>query len=187
MESSKNRTAVEQLKTLVRQKSALALSAMSQKSDLKIEELSKSEKVMGHWMSLISVSGDQIHLTFKIQFSVEMARIFAQQTFKHVSHGISNSHSKDFVRELCNMVAGYLKTTLIHNKINVGVSLPLLCRGFDNFFFDAPSQENSGMDAWKLVHNGTVMYCSTVIELMQDLKLEDLSETSEATGDVEFL
>ena len=71
-------------------------------------------------------------MTFKIQFAIKDARNFAKSNLN--TKEISNSHSKDFIRELCNVIAGYLKHTLSENNIQVGISLPLLARGFDDLF-----------------------------------------------------
>lgn len=180
-------TTINQLKTLIRQKSVLGLEAMSKKQGLQVESISQDDKVLGHWLSAISVSGDKIHITFKVQFAIKTANTFSKHTFQHVKDGVSNSQNKDFMREFCNMVAGYVKNTLINNNLVVGVSLPLLCRGFDNFFFEPPSHSRSGKDCWKLFENENNVYCSSVIELADDIKLNIDNDSEVQTGEVEFL
>lgn len=187
MESNQHDVTLEQLKSLVRRKSVAALIAFAKKDDLQILEVPSDDKVMGHWMSIISVSGEQLHLTFKVQFSVNSARNYASQSFENPSDTISSSHSKDFIREYCNMVAGYIKNTLIHNSVSVGVSLPLLCRGFDDLFFDPPVRSRSGIDRWKLAHDGNAINCASVIEVAEHLSFTDFDYEASPAGDVEFL
>ncbi len=187
MNSNQQDLTLLKLKSLIRKKSVLALTAVAKKDELQVIEVPAEDKVMGHWMSVISVSGEQLHITFKVQFSIDMARTYAMQTFKNLTSEISNSHSKDFIREYCNMVAGYIKNALIHNSISVGVSLPLLCRGFDDLFFDLPARAFSGIDRWKLAHNGNIINCASVIEVIEDLDFKDLDDETLLSGEVEFL
>ena len=187
MEANHQVHTLMQLKSLIRKKSILAMTAATKKDELQVIEVPTDDKVMGHWMSVISVSGEQLHITFKVQFSIDMARMYAMQTFKNLTGEISDSHSKDFIREYCNMVAGYVKNTLIHNSISVGVSLPLLCRGFDDLFFDLPAREHSGIDHWKLAHGDNFICCASVIEVIGNLDLKNINEEPLLTGDIEFL
>ena len=187
MQAHQTQKSIDQLKILIRQKSILGLEAISKKQELQIDTLSIDDKVLGHWMSVITVSGDKIHITFKVQFSIKTANEFSKHTFKHVKEAISNSQNKDFMREFCNMTAGYIKNTLINNGLVVGVSLPLLCRGFDNFFFEPSIHSISGKDCWKLSELNNSIYCSSVIDLADNLILHALEDSEIQTGDVEFL
>ncbi len=187
MQEDQTVTTINQLMTLIRQKSILGLEAMSKKEGLEVESISQDDKVLGHWLSAISVSGEQIHIIFKVQFAIKTVNSFSKYTFQHVKEGVSNSQNKDFMREFCNMVAGYIKNTLINNNLTVGVSLPLLCRGFDNFFFEPPTHSRSGKDCWKLFEKENNVYCSSVIELADDIKLNITDDFTVKTGEVEFL
>lgn len=187
MQANQTQTSIEQIKKLIRQKSILGLEAMCKKQGLQIKDISSDDKVLGHWMSVITVSGYKIHITFKVQFSIKTANSFSKHTYKHVKETVSNSQNKDFMREFCNMVAGYIKNTLINNDLAVGVSLPLLCRGFDNFFFDPPVHVTSGKDCWKLFELDNNIYCSSVIDIADDLVIDSLDDSEIQSGEVEFL
>ncbi len=177
----------ELIKNLIRNTSLRGLAAMSQKKDIEIAEVTSPQKIMGHWMALISVSGEQLHLTFKVQFSIAMARGFALQKGQTQSQSISNSHSKDFVREFCNLVAGNIKTQLADNKVNVGISLPILSRGFDDLFFDSGDKTLLSTDRWKLAEEGNIIYCASIVEIISEMNLSDkLNEAQSTSGDIEF-
>ncbi len=182
-----NKKSIDIIKTLMRDTSQAALVAMSQKKQIAIEDVTDNKKILGHWMALISVSGVQLHLTFKVQFSIEMARSYASEVLKNDRLGISNSHSKDFIRELCNLVAGNLKTKLAENNVTVGISLPLLSRGFDDLFFANSESSVQSIDRWQLVFKETTIYCCSIIEAIEDLSLSDkLNDSVSTSGDVEF-
>ncbi len=172
------------LKKLFREKSVMALTKMSQKSNILVKDTISDLKVMGHWMALISISADHFHITFKIQFSMDTARNLVAKSDKST---ISNSYAKDFIRELCNVIGGDIKFAFVQNNMDVGISLPLLCRGFDDLFFASSERKSSMSDRWSLVHNENIIYCSSVMNITGDFKLQDnFGETSSSAGDVEF-
>ena len=182
--SDSSKITQQRLKKLFREKSATALAKMSQKKDILVKDTVSDLKVMGHWMSLISISSAQFHITFKIQFSMDTARNLVAKNDKST---ISNSYSKDFIRELCNVIGGDIKFAFVQNNMNVGISLPILCRGFDDLFFASSERKSSLSDRWSLVHDVDVIYCSSVMNITGDLKLqENFGESSSSTGDVEF-
>lgn len=187
MNSLKADKTLNQIKLLIRTTSANALEAMAQKSGVTIQEISDDRKILGHWMSLISISGDQLHITFKVQFSISMARAFAESELKNEAGEISNSHSKDFVREFCNLLAGTIKNKLSQNNINVGISLPLLSRGFDDLFFSEINSTSQGLDRWKLAHQNSEIFCISDTEIINQFDLDDnFNNSTSASGDVEF-
>ncbi len=177
-----------QLQVLIRKRSLYALEVMSKNSNLQVQEVSADNKVKGHWMSVISVSGEQIHITLRVQFNIEAAQFLSQE-----STGLSNDNStmsqhKDFIREFCNMLAGYTKNILINNSISVAVSLPILCRGFDNYFFDFNKQPSTQQDEWIIAYEKFRVDCSSVIEIYDTLRINHLTnEDTEIGGEVEFL
>lgn len=179
--------ALKNIKNLIRNTSAHALKAMSQKKEIQVEDVLIKNKILGHWMTLISVSGEQLHITFKVQFSIDMARNFATQVLGNHKNDISNSHSKDFIREFCNLVAGNIKNKLSENNIVVGISLPLLSRGFDDLFFAATERAEASHDRWALTHYDCSVFCSTDIQIAADLHLpENIDQITSSSGEVEF-
>ena len=188
MNSSKTENELlEKIKLLIRTTSGVALEAMAQKSGIAVQDVSDDRKILGHWMSLISISGDQLHITFKVQFSIAMARAFADSGVKNDSVEISNSHSKDFIREFCNLLAGNIKNKLAENNVAVGISLPLLSRGFDDLFFSGTETVGKSVDRWKLTNDKSEIFCISDTEIINQFTLdENFNDSSAASGDVEF-
>ena len=187
MKPNQHSKALQQINALVRSKSRLALTAMTRSNEVAIQEIISTEKVMGHWMALISVTGEQLHLTLNVQFSIAAARSLVNFSSQSGHQEISNSHSKDFIREFCNVTAGFIKSALGENKVVVGISLPLLCRGFDEFFFEQSAINSDALESWKLSLNDTVIYCSSVIEIISDLNFINLDIALPNSGEVEYL
>ncbi len=180
-------TTIEKIKLLIRSTSAGALEAMAQKPGVSLQEISADKKIFGHWMSLISISGDQLHITFKVQFSVAMARAYAGNGVQENSHEISNSHSKDFIREYCNLLAGIIKNKLAENDIIVGISLPLLSRGFDNLFFTTTDPSGSSVDRWKLAYKDLEIFCISDTDVVNQFTLDkNFNDNMSISGNVEF-
>lgn len=188
MESNNSEAAVDGvLKTLVRNTSLSRLRALSNLSDVRLEETPESHEIMGHWMSLILISGRKLRITFKTQFANHMAQGFAAHMFRLEKGLVSNSQAQDFMREFCNMTAGYLKNALERHQIALGISLPLLTRGFDDFFFSVSSINKVFMDRWKFVSGDHVLYCAAVIEVLDDVVLTGEDLEFKDSGEVEFL
>lgn len=181
------KTTLKKIKLLIRSTSAGALEAMAQKPGVSLQEISTAKKIFGHWMSLISISGDQLHITFKVQFSIAMARAYAGDGFEENSHEISNSHSKDFIREFCNLLAGIIKNKLAENNIVVGISLPLLSRGFDNLFFATTDPSGTSVDRWKLAYQSLEIFCISETDVVNQFTLDkNFNESMSVSGNVEF-
>lgn len=180
-----NQTTLDNIKQLVRSKSQQTLAALSKK-EISTEQVNAEFKILGHWMSLILISGESLNLIVKIQFSIDSVQDLIVHSVKGEDYKISEALVKDFVRELINVTAGNIKQTLSENKIKVGINLPVLSRGFDCLYFNLNHRKHSIIDQWKLVHKQSQLFCAIEIETSDELKLENLAENSDLTGDVEF-
>jgi CheY-specific phosphatase CheX len=142
---------------------------------------------MAHRMAVIMVSGRNLRMTFKAQFSTASARFLAHQAYRIDEKDISTFQAEDFVREFCNVVAGYVKAIMANNSIVTGVSLPTLARGFDNFFFKTPTAGRVIEDQWKLSCQSAEIFCSNLIEIFGEFQISDQALKVDDSGDVEFL
>lgn len=175
------------LRELVRCTSASRMKSLSKRPDVEIQEITENRDIFAHWMTLIFIAGPSLRITFKTQFSNVMAQCFAEGAYDLKKEQIENHKSQDFIREYCNLVGGYVKNSLIQQKLEVGISLPLVTRGYDNLFFGELSGFDVYNDRWKLVIGGDVcIYCSVSIEIMDDFKLSNQNLEFEDSGEVKF-
>lgn len=186
---SKNSTVIlhNTLRELVRKTSVSRMKALSKRADVEILEIAENRDILAHWMTLIFVAGPSLRITFKTQFSNIMAQCFAEGAFELKKEQIEEYKAQDFIREYCNLVGGYVKNSLIQQKLVLGISLPLVTRGYDNLFFGALSGFDVYNDRWKLVIGGDIcIYCSVSIEIVDDFTLSNENLEFEDSGEVNF-
>jgi hypothetical protein len=104
---------------------------------LDIMDSYRAGQVLGNWMSIILITGEAIRITLKLHFSNQDIRTVAYPIYGAASPaGVSDIQSMDFVKELCNLTAGYLVQIFESVGIPTGISLPLGTRGFYEVFAD---------------------------------------------------
>ena len=114
------------------------------------------------------------------------AKFFAGKTLSSTKENILTSRILDFFKEYCNLTAGNIKIALAANNIKVGISLPILARGFDEIFYPRPA--DSIMKYWSLECEGQIVFCSAHIAILQAVIIKNEGEKSNTDkGDVEFL
>lgn len=157
----------------------------------------KPGQVLGNWMSLILITGTPLKITLKLHFS---HRNIKQLIFPLYHAGspeeISDQQSMDFIKELCNLTAGYIEQSFEQNNIPLGISLPLGTRGFYEIFADYSSSTSPVLkydDLWSLKFEnmeilGTVMVEVSDINALEniaDYKVDDDEDNDE--GEFDFL
>lgn len=143
--------------------------------------------VKSHWMTLVLISSSSLSVTFKAHFKSRVALSMAAASRGESADSLTIGQGLDFFKEFCNMIAGGLKHSLSSAGVAVGISLPVMTRGYDEVnarFLMTPS---SHYQAWECaVGEGTVTF-SAVVEILGDLDLNKLQEeVSQSDGEVEF-
>jgi len=83
----------------------------------------------------------------------------------------------DFVKELCNLTAGYLVQIFEDNDLHIGISLPLCTRGFYEIFSDYQSSSYPIIkynDLWSLEYEDINIFGSVIIEILDTPPLEKI-------------
>ncbi len=158
-----------------------------------VESIENKFGLFAPWAAIILVSGSDYRVTFKAHFKLSDASKFASGD-KTVGEDGSFSdalrmRSFDYMKEYCNLYAGSLKRAFADANINVGISLPLLTRGFDEIFFPKADKKNTYETFWKLSNQLGCVFCSLFVEVVDadqfgrlSIKLDSSSE-----GEIEFL
>lgn len=163
-----------------------------------LEDTFKAGQVLSNKMSLILISGEAIRITLKLQFSHSKVKNIAFPIYgKDSAAEISDAQSMDYMKELSNVIAGYVVQLFEKAGIQLGISLPLGTRGFYEIFADyrdADSPVIKYNDLWCLEFGDTKIYGTVLTEILDINTLEkvDLDETSydgddEDDGEFDFL
>ena len=175
------------LTTFVRETSRESLQRFANVETLKIEEIGIPNAVLGHWSALILISGTSIRVTFRVYFSTATAKHLASGAYSTAEDDIASDQAYDFMKEFCNLCAGRVKLLLIGNDLQVGISLPLVTRGFDQVFEEESKESFCIEDRWCLT-GGTAgaVICAVRIEGSEPLSLPNI-ELPAAEGEMESL
>tara|TARA_R110002167_G_scaffold128242_1_gene310309 strand:+ start:625 stop:1245 length:621 start_codon:yes stop_codon:yes gene_type:complete len=155
----------------------------------------RTGQVLGNWMSLILITGTPLKITLKLHFSHKNIK---QLIFPLYNAGspeeISDQQSMDFVKELCNLTAGYIEQAFEQNDIPLGISLPLGTRGFYEIFADYSSSTSPILkydDLWSLKFEdieilGTVMIEVGDIDTLENIAAYEVEGDDEDSDEGEF-
>lgn len=190
----------DKIKELVRYASASRLKIHSGASGVETRELGvgfRAGRILASNMVFILVSGDALRLTFKVHFNTATAKNLAFRIFGGNSPAdISEKQAIDYFKEYGNLVAGSVVTLLGESGIELGISLPLSTRGFYEVFSDYSERQPPAIsfsDFWELKENGNGMYCSAVVEILDNKQLDSLvdyeivEEAVDDDGEMDFL
>lgn len=152
-------------------------------------------RVHGYWMSIILIAGPALRVTFKVHFDTKDVQKLSLEMLKQLGAEANTALMPDLVRELCNLIAGSIKTQLEAVGVRSGTSLPFVTRGFDEVFYKYPDVNSRIGDHWTLYDGPRRIHCSVLFEVFDKRVLEQLSKingtgaSSEATdsGEVELL
>jgi CheY-specific phosphatase CheX len=181
----------EKIVDLVKKSAQKRMQSHSGLNDIEISKMDDSynRQVHANWMALILISGNDVRVTFKAHFNISELRLVMIDSMGMSSDEVSDALVLDYMKEYCNLTAGLIKQVFEENDVSVGISLPVVTRGFDEIFYKAINK-NEIQENWELLVNGQKVICTPCINIFNPDKL-DLVEKEETTeeddGDIDFL
>ncbi len=145
------------------------------------------------WAAIILVSGGDYRLTFKVHFTLLQATKFAIDGNDSETPTLDPAKVKimsfDYMKEFCNLYAGSLKRAFADANISVGISLPLLTRGFDEVFFPKADFKNTFEVFWDILNDLGGVRCSLFVEVINadNFKSLNIKLDSSNEGEIDFL
>ncbi len=166
----------------IRHASLIRLNSQAQREDFELVEMDaqcKSGRVLENWLTLIMINGDPLKIVFHVHFSLNSSKKLVRSIFKiEPEKAIEDRKAIDFMKEYCNLVAGYVIHAFNQNSLTFGNSLPLSMRGFYEVFNDFKEKDQAlkqFFDCWILSNQEMDIYCSVKANIMQLEKLKDIS------------
>ena len=159
------------LKRLIRNTSLSRLSALSKRSDMRIQEITEQQKIIDHWVGSILISGPSLRIAFNTRCTIHNANFFTALRYGTNTTLATNTHNHDFIHEYCNMVGGYINNALDQQQVIAGLNLPIVTRETNNLFIKIASETNIIYDHWKLIIDDISIICSVKIEIISALIL----------------
>lgn len=179
-----------------------AISRLKKHADCAEIEVSEIEagfipgRILANHMAFILISGNSVRVTFKTHFNTGAAKSLGMRVFgSDMADDVSEKQAFDFIKEYCNLVAGYVVTLFEGVGIDMGIGLPLCTRGFYEVFSDYEEMVYPSIiysDFWRMQANGNEVYCSALFEIIDEKPLEcligyEIPEETNIDGEIEFL
>jgi CheY-specific phosphatase CheX len=185
---------IAQLKFITREAAQKRMVSHSFSNDTSISETIEGydRRVHGNWMAIILVSGKDVRITFKVHFNIKDIKKILEGSFAKPYSEIEDDLATDFVKEFCNLTAGYIKQIFEKYELKSGISLPIVTRGFDDIFY-RPTNTDEVADLWKLEVAGVSLLCTPHFNIFDsgNIPVFNLEETDgdddDDDGDIDFL
>lgn len=175
---------VASLSEFIRDLSLKHLIGYSKIDDFEIDQSPLDDgNILAHWVSMILASGSALRVTFKVHFMSRQMRKIASKSLDTEPKSIPYLDYTDFAKEFCNLLVGQLKNIMHKNKITIGISLPLITRGFDEIFIRNDRMSQQFKDLWRLKTGNCFVDCTSIIEIFDYSKLQNLVLKEESKND----
>ena len=145
--------------------------------EMKAEPAREIDRVLfGQKIANIVIAGDEMRLICKLHYTDILGENIMRRSGS--SGYISAQKVDDFFLECCNMVGGRIKQIFSDKNSNVGISIPIRTKGFDELFFTL-GQGNEFCSEWHwdlIAADSTTVHCSVFIEILDStfiLTLDD--------------
>lgn len=150
-----------------------------------------------NWMAMILVANADFRIAVKIHYhdtdlinlaqSVLALDEISATSSKNVS---SSSCIQDFAKEFANLLGGTIKRSLDHSRLNNGLSLPLLVRGFDDLFSQPSNRSETHCRVF--FEKGKKFIIQLYVEFLNSqakefLQNQNLIDPNAGSGEFEFL
>lgn len=131
--------------------------------------------IFGQKIANILVAGQDLRIIIRIHFTDLMGDIFLRRY--SAAKEVNAKKIDDYFLESCNLIAGRLKQSLADHKFNVGISIPVKTKGFDDLFFTVtPNDDVTTEWHWDLISkNDIIIHFSLFIELLDDNEMSKIS------------
>jgi CheY-specific phosphatase CheX len=185
---------IAQLKFITREAAQKRMVSHACSSEASISETIEgyARRVHGNWMAIILVSGKDLRITFKVHFNIKDVKKILEVSFAKPYSEIEDDLATDFVKEFCNLTAGYIKQIFEKYELKSGISLPIVTRGFDDIFYK-PTNPDEIADLWKLDVAGVSLLCTPHFNIFNSSNIptfnldDSFDDDVEDDGDIDFL
>ncbi len=150
-------------------------------------------------IGMIMIWGSLGAVTLKVHFDIDVAIRYTAQSLGHAVDQVTEKTAREFVREMGNLIAGYLRGFFGKNKVVLGMSLPFLAKGEDESIFRKIRDPRAHFNRWILKSPLGDLNCTAEVLFLEVETIAILnpiikteievfrSKTEPDDGDVEFI
>lgn len=131
-------------------------------------------------IAVIMVWGSVGAVNFKIHYDYAQAAAACASCLGRTKDSLAPKTVREFMRELCNLTAGFLRTFMQKNQVPMGMSLPFLAEGDDELIFQKLLDPRADLTAWRLKAGSVSFLCSSEILVLEESMLAGLKSEFES-------
>lgn len=128
------------------------------------DDMGKNAPVFAHWLSMILMTSSDLRITFKVFYSNKTARKMAAHSMEVPETKVGNHTLAFYMREYVNLTAETVEKNLADNGITVGLSLPIVTRGFDEVFSEFTKFGSLSETKWRVETEAGSLFCCAIIQ-----------------------
>jgi hypothetical protein len=154
---------------------------------LEKDPFSKTDRIIfGQKIANILVAGPDLRVIIRIHFTDAMGDDVLKKYL--ATKEVSIKKIDDYFLECCNLIAGRLKQSFAENDFNVGISIPIKTKGYDDLFFAVTSNDDVTFEwHWDLHHEiNSRIHFSLFIEILTDSQLSKMQFKQSPHEEVEL-
>lgn len=136
------------------------------------DQLPKQENI---WSCGILWGNDDIRGLITLQFTTLNVLAMGSTVFENTNDELLFTYTKDFMKEYCNLYAGFIKGTFNNHSIPIGISLPILSNSFTTEACLGVDKKDGVFDQWTLNSNDSYFIVQSFIKIEDNLKKYDLN------------
>ena len=183
---------MDQVAEFLRQLLQGELELASNRRDYTVGDALPATLAFQQTMAVILVSSPAMDVTFKVHFMTNHARRLVAAKWGISDLEVGDARAIDFMKELCNLLAGRLKHRLATSGIAAGHSLPFAIQGFNEIFFNNERADWLLRRAWTFdcpagrLHASVVMavFDPSLLPTLEGLRHESVEPTG--AGEIEM-
>jgi hypothetical protein len=145
------------------------------------------DKVLfGHRIANIVVAGSEMRMIFKIHYSEVLGKLLYTKFLNNPNP--SMQMIDDYFLETCNLAAGRIKHGFGDEGTNLGISIPIKTKAFDDLFFNLKTDgEYSSEWHWDVSFEDITVHFSVFTELLNlEMKIDESLEQVQEVEELEF-
>ena len=178
----------QDIHNIFRTKSLETLQLTLDRQDISVSEIPNHDDFLyGQMMGYILMNSRSMKASFKIHYSQSLAEKITAKQLGLPLEEINIEATNDFMREYCNLAAGYISDAFAYNNILTDISIPLITDGFDEVWFSDNTRPLDQKDYWRFTWDDCSLVLSDVVqirdlEVFQNLKLPQKETRSNDEG-----
>ena len=166
-----------------RNSTILGIQQHTKVKDFRIEEIQAIDFYLRHWMIWSQLVSGDFRLVFKVFFDQGDVENFI---LNRLNFAKGDFGTLEYLREFSNLTLGLVKSCMEQNKVTLGMSVPILMRGFDELFFE-DDLKGKICSRWYLVNADLKFACSVEYDkALEEKKLDYNLASKHGSGEIDL-